>query len=247
MRQKNFEARIWARLVLYQKKEKLLRQGQGILAAISGGPDSVCLAHYLFSMRRRIGFNLELAYVDHGLRKSALQEADFVRKLGEKWELPVSILSVNAAKEKKERGEGFEKACRNLRYQALSQRAREIGFETVAVGQHMGDQAETVLLNLLRGTRLTALGAMPPERVLVGNIILIRPLLPLARSDILEYLKVHRLKFRTDETNRNLDLTRNWIRRKVLPLLETHNPSIREHLSGIADQVRALGLPEKPR
>ena len=245
MRQKSFEARIWAKLMADEKKERLLSQGCGILAAISGGPDSVCLAHYLFSMRRRMGFRLELAYVDHGLRKAASQEADFVRALGKKLMLPVSVLSVHASKEQKKRGEGLEKACRNLRYQALSRRALEIGFDSVAVGHHLGDQAETVLLNLFRGTRLKALGAMPPKRPLSKGVILIRPLLSLSRPEILEYLKIHHLKFKTDETNRNLDLTRNWIRRRVLPLLETHNPKIRGHLAGISDQVRALGLSEK--
>lgn len=240
MRRKSFEARIWAKLVAYQKKERLLSLGQGVLAAISGGPDSVCLAHYLFSMRRRVGFHLELVYVDHGLRKEASHEARFVRALGKIWGIPVSILVVDAAKEKKKRGGGLEEACRRLRYEALTVRAREIGFDSVAVGHHMDDQAETVLLNLLRGTRLRALGAMPPKRGLTKKISLIRPLLPLKRVEVLDYLKTHGLKFKTDATNRDLDLTRNWIRRKVLPLLEARNPRIREHLSGIADQVRTL-------
>jgi tRNA(Ile)-lysidine synthase len=242
MRKKSFDARIWAKLVAYQKKERLLSPSQGVLVAISGGPDSVCLAHYLFSMRRRIGFKMELAYVDHGLRKAAIHEAGYVQTLSKAWDIPVSILFVDAAKEAKERGGGLEEACRRLRYQVLATRAQKIGFDLVAVGQHMGDQAETVLLNLLRGTRLSALAAMSPKRALTKKIILIRPLLPLKRDEILDYLKIHGLKFKTDETNRDLDMTRNWIRRKVMPLLETQNPRIQEHLSGIAEQVQGLNL-----
>ena len=242
MQRKEFVARIWSKLTLAQKQEGLVTEGKGILAAVSGGPDSTCLAHYLVSLRRRLSFPLELAYVDHGLRKEALKEAAFVRLLGKKWGIPVSILKVNAQGARKSRGMGLEEACRKLRYQALSERAKRLQFSAVAVGHQMDDQAETVLLNLLRGVSLKALGAMPTRRFLSPGIELIRPLLCLKRSEILDYLKIHQLDYKIDETNSNLELMRNWIRHKVFPLLNEKNPRIREHLAGIAEQVRALGL-----
>ncbi len=240
MRRKEFMARVWARLRKSQKEEKFFEAGKGILGAVSGGPDSVCLAHYLYSMSLRVPFPLELVYINHGLRKEAAQEAAFVRSLGKNWGVPVSVIKINVKGALKMRGLGLEEACRKLRYQALLERAEALGFPLVAVGHQMDDQAETALLNLLRGVQLKALGAMPPRRSLSQNVELIRPLLSLRRSEILEYLKVHELSFKMDGSNDDLKLTRNWIRHKVLPLLEERNPKILEHLSGIARQVRAL-------
>ena len=242
MRRKEFMARIWSKLALAQKKEGLVAKGKGVLAAVSGGPDSTCLAHYLVSLRRRLSFPLELAYIDHGLRKEALEEAAFVRLLGRKWGVPVSILKVDAQGARKSRGLGLEEACRKLRYQALLAQAERLQFSAVAVGHQMDDQAETVLLNLLRGVKLKALGAMPPRRNLSSKVQLIRPLLCLKRSEILDYLKIHQIDYKIDETNSNLELSRNWIRHMVFPLLEEKNPRIREHLAGISEQVRALRL-----
>ncbi len=242
MQRKEFVARIWSKLALAQKKEGLVEKGKGILAAVSGGPDSTCLAHYLVSLRRRLSFPLELAYIDHGLRKEALKEAAFVRSLGRKWSVPVSVLKVDARAARKARGLGLEEACRKLRYEALAARAKRLQFSAVAVGHQMDDQAETVLLNLLRGLSLKALGAMPPRRFLSSGVELIRPLLCLKHSEILDYLKIHQLDYKIDETNYNLELRRNWIRHEVLPILEAKNPRIREHLAGISEQVRVLGL-----
>ncbi len=240
MRRKEFMARVWARLRKSQKEEKFFEAGKGILAAVSGGPDSTCLAHYLYSMRLRFRFPLEFAYIHHGLRKEAALEAAFVRSLGKKWKVPVSVLRIDVRRAIEIRGKGLEEACRKLRYQTLVERAEKLGFPMVAVGHQMDDQAETALLNLLRGVQLKALGAMPPRRFLSQNVELIRPLLSLKRSEVLEYLKIHNLSFQIDQSNEDLKLTRNWIRHKVLPLLEEKNPRIREHLSGIARQVRSL-------
>jgi tRNA(Ile)-lysidine synthase len=104
----------------------------------------------------------------------------------------------------------------------------------------MDDQAETVLLHLLRGTRLKALSGIPPRRALAQGVELIRPLLALTRADVMAYLSVHGLAHRVDRSNDSEDFTRNWVRRKVIPLLESKNPRVREHLAGIADQARAL-------
>ncbi len=242
MRRKEFMARIWSKLKAAQKRANLIAAGKGVLAAVSGGPDSTCLAHYLVSLRSRLRFPLELVYVDHGLRKESSFEIAFVRSLGKIWEVPVAVLKINVKRARAARGLGLEEACRKLRYQALNARAEELGFPIVAVGHQMDDQAETTLLNLLRGVKLKALGAMPPRRLLSRNVQLIRPLLCLKRSEVLDYLEIHDLPFKIDASNQDTELTRNWIRQEVLPLLEGKNPRIREHLAGISEQVRALNL-----
>jgi tRNA(Ile)-lysidine synthase len=240
MRKKEFAARIWAKLVAGEKRLGFPKAGDRILAAVSGGPDSVCLAHYLTQAARRKGCAVTLIHIHHGLRgKEADKDAAFVKDLGAKLGLPVVLRRVRVAAHAAKRGKGLEDAGRDLRYKVFLREARRLGCRQVATGHHMDDQAETVLLNLLRGTRAEGLAGIPPRRPLAARIEVLRPLLVLTRADILAYLKVQGLSHRTDRSNRSLTFTRNWMRRKVLPLLETKNPRIREHLAGISDQIRA--------
>lgn len=243
MTRKEFAARVWSKLVAYEKAHRLLGRGDRVLAAVSGGPDSVCLAHYLASRARRGGYALEILHVHHGLRgRAADRDALFVERLGKSLGTPVRVVRAPVARRAAARGKGLEDAGRELRYAALAQAARELKCSKVATGHQLDDQAETVLLHLLRGTRLAALAAIPPRRPLARGISLIRPLLPLSRTEVRAYLKVHGLKSRLDRTNLSTRFTRNWLRLKVLPELARRNPRIREHLAGIAEQVRRLDL-----
>jgi tRNA(Ile)-lysidine synthase len=137
------------------------------------------------------------------------------------------------------RGLGLEEAGRKERYKALAARARRGRFSAVATGHQLDDQAETVLLHLLRGTSLEGLGGIPVRRPLAAGIELIRPLLPLTREEVRLYLKRHGLQSREDASNRDPKFTRNWVRREVLPLLEKRAPGVKERLAGIAAKVRA--------
>ena len=243
MRRKTFAARVWSKLLAFDKELGLLRRGDRVLAAVSGGPDSVCLAHFLRGMGRRKGFSVSLMHVHHGLRgRDADRDAQFTLALGRDWGLPACVAAVAVRGLAGERGQGLEAAARKLRYQALTRAARRLGCNKVATGHHLDDQAETVLLHLLRGTRLAALAGISPCRPLAKGITLVRPLLPLRRSEVMLYLKLHGLKCRQDKSNRDTHFTRNWVRRKVLPLLETRNPQVRERLAGFAAQVRGLKL-----
>mgnify|MGYP001572256343 CR=1 FL=1 len=245
MRRKEFAARVWAKLAAFEKTHRLFAPGDKVLAAVSGGPDSVVLAHYLSVQARKRGFRLSLVHVHHGLRgRDADRDAVFVKKLAEKLRVPAAVVKAPAARKARERGQGLEDGARKVRYQALAARARRLGCGKVATGHQLDDQAETVLLNLIRGTRLKALGAIPPRRALEAGIELVRPLLPLSRKEIVEYLRQNGLKSRKDGTNDSEKFLRNWIRRRVMPLLESKNPRIREHLAGIAEQVRGYGLSE---
>lgn len=247
MRRKEFAAKVWSKLVAFEKKNRLLKTGQRVLAAVSGGPDSVCLAHYLASQKRRRNIEVEILHVHHGLRgRAADLDAAFVERLGKKLGIGVTVARSNAKTIAKERGRGIEDAARALRYAALKAHARRQHCQAVATGHQLDDQAETVLLNLVRGTRLKALGAIAPERALAPRLRLIRPLLPLSRKEVLAYLKIHGLKYRVDSSNADLDFTRNWLRRRILPALEKRQPRIREHLSGIAEQARFTGRPPEP-
>ena len=152
---------------------------------------------------------------------------------------PVSVVRADVKGRAKKNGQGLEEAGRKERYRALTARARRGRFDAVATGHHLDDQAETVLLHLLRGTSLEGLGGIAPRRALAAGVELIRPLLPLTRAEVMTYLEIHDLGWRDDRTNRDPKFTRNWIRREVLPLLEKRAPGVKERLSGIAEKIRA--------
>jgi tRNA(Ile)-lysidine synthase len=243
MRRKAFAARVWPRL---KEAERAFSASDRVLAAVSGGPDSVCLAHWLAGAARRKGFKLFLLHVHHGLRgRSADADARFVQKLGLKLGLPVSVVRVKAAERAAAKKTGLEDAARELRYKALKDRCRRLRCNKAAVGHQRDDQAETLLLHLLRGTRLEGLGGMAPSRPLAPGLELVRPLLGLSRAEVLAYLHVHGLESRRDKSNEDTRLSRNWIRLKLLPLLEKRSPGLSIRLAGLTAQVRRLTKSDK--
>lgn len=238
----SFAARVWAKLIGFERDHSLMTPGGRVLVGVSGGPDSVCLAHYIKETARRRGGAVELMHVHHGLRgRAADGDAKFVTQLGLDMGLKTHIVRVDVRRAAAKAGQGIEDAARRERYRALINRARRGRFAAVAVGHHLDDQAETVILHLLRGTSLKGLGAMAPKRPLAGKINLIRPLLCLTRAEVEEYLRAHELKFRRDETNDDPKFLRNWVRREVLPLLQSRAPRIKARLAIIAEQARIIG------
>mgnify|MGYP001593814844 FL=1 len=224
----------------FEAEHGLLKPGARVLAAVSGGPDSVCLAHWLSVQARRKGLTVALVHVHHGLRgRAADRDARFVEELGKKLGLPAVVVHAPVRTAAAKRGLGLEEAGRKLRYRALAARAKRGRFTAVATGHQLDDQAETVLLHLLRGTSLEGLGGIPVKRPLAPGVELIRPLLPLTREEILLYLKIHDLDWREDASNRDSKFTRNWVRRDILPKLEKRAPGMKDRLAKIAAKVRA--------
>ncbi len=241
MKPSQFAARIWSKLVAFEASERLLAPRARILAAVSGGPDSVCLAHWLSVQAKRKNLTVALVHVNHGLRGRASDaDARFVVALGDQLGLPVTVIRAPVRASAARRGLGLEEAGRKERYKALAARAKRGRFSAVATGHQLDDQAETVLLHLLRGTSLEGLGGIPVRRPLVPGVELIRPLLPLTREEVNEYLKRHGLKSREDASNRDPKFTRNWVRREVLPRLEKRAPGVKARLAAIAAKVRAV-------
>ncbi|MFI5361070.1 MAG: tRNA lysidine(34) synthetase TilS [Elusimicrobiota bacterium] len=240
MRRKEFAARVWSKLVAFERGHGLLAPGRRVLAAVSGGPDSACLAHFLAQMARRKGLTLELFHVHHGLRgRDADRDAAFVERLGRELGVPARVARADVRALAAKRGLGLEEAGRKERYRLLAARAARGRFDAVATGHHLDDQAETVLLHLLRGTSLEGLGGIAPKRPLRPGVELIRPLLPLTRAEVMLYLKMHELPWREDLSNHDRSFARNWVRAEILPLLEARAPGVKERLSAIAAKVRA--------
>jgi tRNA(Ile)-lysidine synthase len=238
-----FEPEVWQRLLKFFSANVPVKRGEGILAAVSGGPDSVCLLHFLSQLSRRMGFRLAVCHVNHGLR-GACADADeqFVRELCLREKIPFTCAGVKVTERAARHGLSVEHAARQLRYGALCKAAKKHGCRFIAFGHHLDDHVETVLLNLLRGTNPQGLCGIPVKRPMGSKYPgagLVRPLLCITRMEVMAYVKKHGLKYRTDETNDSERYTRNWVRKTLLPLLEKKQPRFREHLLQLSGRLEA--------
>jgi tRNA(Ile)-lysidine synthase len=213
---------------------RLVEPGDRVVAAVSGGPDSVCLLHVLRALARRSHLALHVAHLDHGWRGEAgRRDAEFVRALAARWGLPATIEALPADRLAR-RGRSREEVAREARRAFLEAVADRVGARRIALGHTADDQAETVLLQLLRGAGARGLGGMRPAD---GRII--RPLLEVGRDAVAGYVARHRLATREDATNRDRRFLRNRIRHDLLPLLARRfNPRIREALTRTAALLR---------
>ena len=230
-----------SRLASFNRDERLLTPDIRVLAAVSGGADSVCLAHYLSRLAAGKKIAATVVHFHHGLRgKAADRDANFVRSLSAKLGLPFLMEALPVRETAAGERRSLEDAGRKLRYRALERIARKLGCGAVATGHHLDDQVETVLLHLLRGKSAKGLGGIAPVRPLKkgSRIRLIRPLLALTRDEILTYCGSYRLRYRTDASNRDEAHTRNWLRRRVLPLLERRRPGFKRGVAAIAADAR---------
>jgi len=250
-KRRSFFARIWAKLIAHERRHRLLRPGEGVVAAVSGGPDSMCLAHYLYQRSKKLGLGLKIVHIHHGLRgHEAERDAAFVQRLEKKLGVPVEVLRVDLGPRARTERRGIEEAGRAVRYQTLSRVAARYGFNKVATGHTLSDHAETVLLHLLRGTEPKGLLGIPIKRQLrvessefrggqkAAKLEVVRPILCLTREEVLEYLRFFGLSYRVDKTNRNQRFLRNWVRRRLIPLLETKNPKLAQHLGVLSKKLR---------
>lgn len=235
-------------MLSFSRDNGLLEHGDLVLAGVSGGPDSVCLLHFLKNMERRWGLSVAACHVHHGLRgATADRDEKFVQELCARLSVPLFCARVKAGVHAREQGLSLEHAARQLRYGAFADCARAIGAKKVAVGHHLDDQVETVLLHLLRGSSPAGLGGMPVTRALGAGrakAMLVRPLMCLSRAEVLDYIKRNKLSFVRDESNESDRHTRNWIRKKLLPLVETRQPRFRQHLLELSRKITELRLGE---
>jgi tRNA(Ile)-lysidine synthase len=209
-----------------------------IIAAVSGGADSVALLHVLFSLRGRGVFSLDLvcAHVNHKLRGSD-SDADqqFVRSQAEALGIPFLCTSLDVTGYAREHRLSIETAARALRMEALLEMTRQGHGQAIATGHQEDDNAETIVYRLARGTGLRGLAGIWPSRALDDGLRLIRPLLCVTRREVLGYLHEKKLSWREDATNADLRFRRNAIRHKLLPALQgVSHSSLVGSLSGLA-------------
>ncbi|MBQ9931354.1 MAG: tRNA lysidine(34) synthetase TilS [Firmicutes bacterium] len=218
------------------KKHDLIQQGAQVIVGISGGPDSVCLLHILSRLVPELQLKLSAVHVNHGLRGAAADEdekrtAAFCDSLG----VPCRIFRVDAGACAKEQGLTVEEAGRRLRYDAFETVRKELGDARIAVAHNADDQAETVLMRILRGTGISGLGGM--EYLRQDGVI--RPLLDISRKEIEDYCREHALDPCMDQSNESTDYTRNRIRLELLPYVrENFNVNINDTLARLAAIAR---------
>ena len=218
------------------RRYHMLESGDTVLVGVSGGPDSVALLHCLVDLRADWSLDLVIAHLNHQLRGTTSdQEAAFVERLASRLEIPCEIGSRNVGSYSAEHRLSIQEAARDVRYAFYDEVAAKHGAKKIALGHQANDNAESVLIHLLRGTGPRGLAGIPPVRE--GRII--RPLIDITRNQILRFLEQRGLEYVRDHSNVDIKYLRNRIRHQLLPALENnYNPKAICALTRLASIVR---------
>jgi len=236
-----------ARLRQFIHRHDLIPGNARVVVGVSGGPDSLALLHALSLLVPEHGWQLHAAHLHHGLRAEAEEEAHFVGEIAAAWGLGCTIERVDVRAIADQPGVSLEEAARQARYAFLGRVASRLGAPVVVVGHHADDQVETILMHLLRGSGLAGLRGMPPAVALGAlrltalrsvisvqysasnegpGVMLVRPLLPFTRDEILAYCQANDLQPRWDASNEDVTFFRNRLRHQVIPQLKEINPNL---------------------
>jgi tRNA(Ile)-lysidine synthase len=215
------------------KEHGLIPQGSRVVLGLSGGPDSLCLLYVLAELQRVFGFRLEALHLNHLMRgEEAEADVEFLKKTCESLSVPLTVVRCDVYKKAADEGISVEEAGRAARHEALKECA---AGDLMALAHNRDDQAETVLMRIMRGTGIHGLAAMEYKR----DDGLIRPLLDTPRLEVEKYCIAHGLMPRYDRTNGDPAYTRNRLRLELLPALEQdYNPSIKEVLVRLSQNAR---------
>lgn len=214
--------------------------GRPLIAAVSGGADSSAMLLLLADTQSRHGWRIRAAHVDHFIQSEAIR-SEFRQssaRLSQQAGAPLDIVEANVASELEHGSDGIEAAARSVRYDALARLALDRGAPVVAVAHTRDDQAETVVMHILRGSGLDGLSGMAASRPLTDEVQLVRPLLEVTRQETEDVCRAYHWRSVHDPSNDHLEHTRNRIRHSLLPLMSEINPSVSERLANLA---RAVG------
>ena len=232
-------------LLVDWRKLRLPTSGETIVVAVSGGADSTALLLAIEELktRNKLFVDVCVAHLDHGLRKSSSKDARWVRELATKLSFRSVIGRSKVAENAAENSDNLEQAARQARYAFLERTAKKVSANYVLTAHTMDDQAETVLLRLMRGSAGAGLGGMESLRPLAKNssIKLARPILWARRIETEDYCRLRRVDFLTDEMNDDQKFARVKVRKQLLPLMQSFNNRIVEALSRTATQLREDG------
>ena len=218
------------RVLDYIKQNNLIKSGEIIGVACSGGRDSICLLHYLNSIKSDLDCEIVAVNVDHGIRQTSALDTEFVMQFCKSNGIRAYKFKGEALKVAKEEKLTIEQAARKVRYGVFETVIKKGLVDKIALAHHLNDQAETVLLNIIRGCGLTGAKGMEPVR----DEIYIRPMLNTPREEIMAYLDEHSLEYVEDETNKDNSYSRNYIRNIVLPALRKHFNGVDKNIVNFA-------------
>lgn len=234
----NIEERVFS----YIEKYNMIEAGSQVIVGISGGGDSVCLLFLLSRYQKRRPFHLLGIHVNHGIRgQEALRDQEYAKKLCERLGVPFTVYTYSVPAIAQQEKRSLEEAGRMVRRRAFEEKAASLGKKAViALAHHENDNAETVLHNLIRGTKAAGMGGIRPIQEIGEGVAYIRPLLKVTREEIETYLRQQQISWMTDSTNQELEYTRNRIRHRIIPEMEKINPKAVSHIAQVADTFQAI-------
>lgn len=198
------------------KKYKLIQQGEKIVVGVSGGPDSICLLHVLHNLREEFKIEIYVAHVNHMIREVADKETEYVQKFCENLGIKCFVKKENIIKIAKEQKKGTEEIGRKIRYEFFNEILQKTNSNKIATAHNSNDRAETVILNILRGSGLSGLKGIEAKR----EEKYIRPLINISREEIEKYCKENNLNPRYDESNNENIYSRNKVRNQIIPYIK---------------------------
>jgi len=216
----------------------MLKSGDAVLVAVSGGPDSVFLLHALQSLRSKLKLGrFSVCNLDHGLRgDESKEDSRFAKNMC--GDLGVEFLHKTVdLRTKRSNKLSTEELARETRYKFFKDAATKTGASVIATGHTLDDQAETILMRLVKGSSLRGMAGIAPVRE-EGLIRFIRPLIELEKDEIIRYLDARDISYRTDRTNLEPIYFRNVVRREIIPFLERYNPRLKRVLSNLSEHLR---------
>lgn len=217
------------------KEYDMISAEDKVLVGVSGGADSVFLLNALVYLKKELMFDIYVANIDHGLRgKESSQESLFVKNLCKEKGIEYFTTKLCIKKDKKY---SIEEVARKKRYAFFEKTAKQNKMNKIATAHNLDDQAETVLMRVIKGTSLRGLTGIPPVRK-EKAITYIRPMIELSKKDVLDVLKKGKIEFKEDSSNKEEIYFRNIVRKKILPYLEKYNPNIIFSLSRMAESLR---------
>lgn len=216
------------------QKHNLIQKGDKIVIGVSGGPDSMCLLNCLFCLKEVLSIELVVAHVNHMLRDEAEEETKYVQAFCEKINVPCFTKYVDVTKLSQEQKLGTEEMGRKVRYEFFEEVAQKTNSNKIATAHNSNDNAETVLMNLLRGSGISGLKGI---EIKVKQYI--RPILECDRTEIEDYCKEKDLNPRIDKTNLENDYTRNKIRNQLIPYLQKEfNPNVMQGINRLSELAK---------
>ncbi len=223
------------KILNFIRTKKLIEPGDRILVALSGGPDSVSMLHFLYSYKDKLKIELGAIHINHLIRgKAAHEDEDFCRNLCLNLNVKFFAVRKNVRLMAGRKKVSLEEAGHKIRYNEFDKIAVKYGFNKIATAHNSSDNIETILLNLIKGTGINGISGIPFKR---NNII--RPLLRISKEDILSYIDKNNLNYRLDKTNFSSDYERNFLRNEIIPLIKQRlNPDIENSFSNSSEIFR---------